>query len=87
MTDVDFFAVDNPWELRDYPLHVLPGGEAVLGTPEERHWDLDLTKLVDRRLEAAVPSHVLAAVVPVVGVKTFVGYILPVVKDGIERGL
>ena len=87
VTDIDLFAVDNPGQLRDYPLHVLPGGEAVPGTPEERNRNLDLTKLVGGRLLTAVSPDVLRTVVPVVGMEGFVSYILTVVKDRVERGL
>ena len=74
-------------QLPGQPLHVLPGAEAVLRTPEKERLGLDPGQLVEGRAGAAVPPHVLPLLAPVVRSEHLVGDVLGVVQHRVEGGL
>ena len=74
-------------QLPGQPLHVLPGAEAVLRTPEEAGLGLDPGQLVEGRAGAAVPPPVLPLLAPVVRPEHLVGDVLGVVQHRVEGGL
>ena len=85
MTHIDLAAVLDARKLSDQRLHVLLGGQSVLGAPEQRHAHPDNRELVEGQGGGAVAAEVLIGVIPVIRVETSVSDVLTIVEDYCEE--